>query len=47
MVLVSKIKNHKKPYIDFSLEELQTLKQLGISDIILSTMLDVTTIYGE
>ncbi len=42
-VLVSKVKSLKKPYRKFSLDEIETMMNLGITDGLLVAMMDVTT----
>lgn len=46
-IILSKIKAHKKPYKDFSLTELKALKKFGLSDAVISQMLDVTSKYSS
>lgn len=42
LVLAAKIKGLKKPYKDFSFDEIKTLKKMGLADILLAAMLEVS-----
>jgi len=46
-VISSKIKSNNKPYRNYSLDEISTLIDLGMSDTLLQAMLDVTTAYEK
>lgn len=42
LVLAAKIKGQKKPYKDFSFDEIKILKKMGVTDRLLAAMLEVT-----
>lgn len=44
LIILSLIKRVKVPYKEFTIEEIETLQSLGLSDKIISTMIDVTTL---
>ena len=46
-ILSSKIKSIKKPYKDFSLDEISTLKNYGLSETLIAAMLDSTASYDD
>jgi len=43
LIVVSLIKRVKSPYKEFSIDEIDTLITMGLSDTIIATMIDVTT----
>lgn len=47
IVLASKIKSLDQPYRDYSFDEMLILKKYGLSDIIISAMMDVTSAYKK
>lgn len=46
-ILTSKIIANNKPYRNYSLDEISTMLELGLTDKLLSAMLDVTTAYEK
>lgn len=43
LIIISLIKRVKTPYKEFSIEEIDTLISMGLSDTIIATMIDITT----